>query len=524
MNNMISANQLFAGCKKRAQQFLSMSQNFIITTTKDMPKHAEKYNMYLKSYRICDLEPETLRKLARIKRSKLRNLRQLKEQAMEKLLASDACGKTTLLSVSPLLQQEIQSHVEMHLRGSYKYDQTLEMAKWMLKFAGRVFLNDHTKEFDFAIIRSYHNLEEQMWNLLVERCPNLERITDNLGSKIRTFKSVLPYLKRFPKLEHISLEGYQCTADDLTRISQIFPNLHSLSATFDFVDDNILRALFALQRLESLDIVWDDWDVGMIENDAFREEQTHYLDFFKAECLAHLPHLQYLSGGRVFHNHRPICTTNRKLSLREMEIVDAFDYDLVPCVEKLFISGPLLLHRQSFNGLSNLRSLTLTDVKDQDLCEVLADCGGKLEELAVKDKYLVVDPYELLAKCPHLRKFDVSCKMSFEDSSYSVTANHFQFIQTFKYKNSDETNNSPPYLLPLVLTAPNVEEISMSKDCIPSADLLLLTQQLVEGRILQKVKKIEYKISGKPRSEFVQFVRLLPVCAPRLEVVKSNGK
>ncbi|XP_059483486.1 uncharacterized protein LOC132201374 [Neocloeon triangulifer] len=499
------------------------------------------------------LELEQLLEIATAKRSKVANLRPLKEQALEKV-ASFEYAQTSLAPfqyLSPPLQKEILSHVAAQQRCSEDW-LTPAKAEWLFEMVSRL-LNANTKEFDFGIFGgpnglfhwSDHERNQKVWNMLVEKCPNLERILDKrhhdnsdawtISSPVKTdpkkgfyLRNVMPFLQKFTKLKHIVLENYICDSEDLAQLAHHFPKLQTLSVAFKLVYFNTLRNLFLLQNLERLDINWNEYDFRNIKDKLLYNEQTHYLDHLNTECMEQLPCLQYCSGGRKHHNHRPY-RGHRKLALREIDVMGGFDFQLVPFLEKLHLNGPLNMQMFKIRALSNLTSLSLSDIKKSDVSYLLTQCGAKLHELKIDiwDSEEGINPYEVMVECPQLRKLDFDtflCDGEAEnDFIYQVNANHFKYMKDFSFSCNDDY--FPPDLITLVLATPALEKFSFKENWNLSYDhhLVHLTEQLVEGRILQNLKSFEFMyLNHEPSAciELVKFLCLLAAHAPRLELIR----
>ncbi|XP_059488656.1 uncharacterized protein LOC132204274 [Neocloeon triangulifer] len=465
---------------------------------------------------------EKIVQMARAKRSAARRLRPLRQLAMEKLVtASEKCAFQKPSCLTPFaiplsLQKEIQKYAEEHfdLGEIDGVVQTLGMANWMFDLAGKVLLNEFTKEFNFVIFRTFHNLDQQVWEMLIDRCPNLEKISDTRCLS-GLMESVLPYLKRFPKLEHICYSSYLCTSDDLIQISKHFPNLRTLSVTFEGVNIDLMTNLFALQRLERLEI-----QLPFSQTD---NEDNYWYNHFKAECLSHLPNLQYLFGGNEYHNNHQI-PGNRKLSLREMKVFSDFDYELVPYLEELAINNPSpVAPQQLFSVISKLTSLSLDGFGSLQFHEVLSQCGDRLEDLhVVRFDNRTVDPYKIIVKCPKLRRLHIGGIVSFENSPYrSQSVDHFQNMEEFTYVNFSGFHiSSESELMQLVLKSKNIVSIHMF--CNSLSSLSHLIQCLVEGPLLQKLKTIilSFGLMTDTPSNVLKFLCLLALHAPRLEYMR----
>ncbi|XP_059481036.1 uncharacterized protein LOC132199939 [Neocloeon triangulifer] len=496
-----------------------------------------------------DLELDQLLENARVKRSKLKNLRPLKNLALEKL-AREQCAQTSLEPfqyLSPPLQKEILSY----MASQQSTENWLSPAKadWMLELVIRL-LNANIREFDFGIFGcrlhwTDTERDQKVWFMLVEKCPNLERISDKRyhqtdsmtylspkkeDPKKKFFlRNVMPYLLKFQKLKHIVLKNYICDSEDLAQLAHHFPKLQTLCVTIKLVYFDTLKNLFLLQNLEQLDINWCTYDFYFNDDKLETDEQTHYSKHFKAECMEQLPCLQYCSGGAEHHNFRPY-RGKSKLSLKEIYVKGDFDLQLVPSLEKLHLKGPLKMQLDGIGALFNLTDLHLSDVKDSHVSDLLTHCGDKLHKLILSqgDSEVGTNPYELLVKCPNLRTLDVFSDLyDGEDNffKFQVNANNFKYMKHFSFTCIEE--DFPRDLTALVLAAPDLKKFSLS-DKLNFSDnyhLAHLTEMLVKGRILQNLKSFEFIcISDEPSTclELVKFLCLLPVHAPRLKLIQCD--
>ncbi|XP_059483490.1 uncharacterized protein LOC132201375 isoform X2 [Neocloeon triangulifer] len=482
---------------------------------------------------IMELEP--LLESAIVKRSEVKNLRPLKELTSINVASSYECAQPTLALIqylSPPLQKEISSR----MAASNENRLTPAKAAWVFELASRL-LNTTTKEFDFGIFGGQfqhcadYERAQKVWHMLAEKCPNLEQINDkryhetdssNPKKKNLHIKNVMPFLQKFGKLKHIVLKYYICDSEDLVQLAHHFPKLLTLSVTFELVCFDTLKKLFLLQDLERLEINWDKDEFFNIDDAAVLGEQTHYFNHFKTECIEQLPCLQYCSGGGEYHNFRPY-RGKRKLALKEMEVLGGFDLQLVPFLEDLHLKGPLKTHLNGIGGLSDLTVLSLSDVKESDVSDLLTQCGAKLHELKIYiwDSEAGINPYELIVKCPQLHKLDVSSDLyDGEENIFKpqVNANHLKYLKDFSL--SRIGNKFPPDLTALVLAAPDLEKFSNWN--FSHEHLVHLTEQLVDGRILQNLKSFTFNcINQEPSfcTELIKFLCFLPVYAPRLALM-----
>ncbi|XP_059481008.1 uncharacterized protein LOC132199920 isoform X2 [Neocloeon triangulifer] len=488
-----------------------------------------------------DQELNKLLEIAREKRFNVGNfVRPLKELCVNKIADSDDCAKTNLLPYQYLplvLKKEILKRMAAQ-QGSCQVRLTPAMTEWIYKLASCL-MNDKTKEFDFSIFGQYdwldHELDQKVWQMLAERCPNLETISDKWQKQKRGgdsfyMSNVMPHLEKFQHLKHILLKRFVSNSDDLEQIAQHFPNLVSLSTTFEFVDTQLMKNLFLLQNLKQLDINWNIWNN---QDRSVLDEQTNYWRQFKVECMEHLPCLQYcyMSVGACYINGiRPYRGNSQQLSLREMAVVSDIDFELFPSLETLTVLGPLKSKSHEFGVLSNLTVLELIEVDTSDVPVVLTHCGNKLHELTIiafGPQYL--DPYKVIVKCPNLRKFDVSADFFDNQSTFfksQVNTNHMRYMKHFKiWTYAYEDMNFPSDFLTLALAAPDLETFKSYSLNISLTKLTLLTEQLVAGCILQNLKKFKFECSEHEPStcfELLKFICLLPVHAPRLQLIQSK--
>jgi hypothetical protein len=163
-----------------------------------------------------------------------------------------------ILFAAPLLHRDFFRFLES--RGSYDGRIEEEMFDRIFNLLS-LLLNDSTSEFDFIVFsRRDHedNRDEEMWQMLLQKCPNLERITDSrklnfseqFGFEFVTLSSVMHFLLDMPKLLHIDLDFYLCEEDDLILLVEKFPSLKTLNVVFDHLSFDGMRNLFKLQELE----------------------------------------------------------------------------------------------------------------------------------------------------------------------------------------------------------------------------------------------------------------------------------
>ncbi|XP_059478311.1 uncharacterized protein LOC132198341 [Neocloeon triangulifer] len=412
-------------------------------------------------------------------KTKMRNFRSLKELAMENLTGSGILLSTPFNIIPLPLQKEILTKAAKTLRRD-------DMARWVFERVAQIFMTENTTEFDFGMFHGFYYSLDLHWRLLAERCPNLESVTDNRECfpKDRerfphfperpSLISVLPYLWMLPKLEHIILGGYLCTSQELTLLAIKFPNLRSLAIKPDMINNNTMSALISMQRLERVDFNWHDEDLEELNvSEAAYAEQRDYFNRFITQCIANLPRLQFISRGESLHNEFPF--PGNRLQLRQITVIGYFEFEKVPFIEalELICTYEDYFNPSNFGFFSNLRSLTLCDIGElendqQYVRDVLSVCGDKLEELCIQSAPTELDLFEIISKCPKLRKFDVHCYLSPLDSPYIVTSDHFKFMKCFKFREGEGYDDKylPNFsnlvkLLPLVLTAPNLEEISV---------------------------------------------------------------
>ncbi|XP_059478921.1 uncharacterized protein LOC132198739 isoform X2 [Neocloeon triangulifer] len=463
-----------------------------------------------------DLELEQLLGIARAKRSKVNNLRPLKELALRKLASVD-CAKTSTAPyqyLSTPLRKEILSYMAA---GTFQRKSHIIQAEndWHFELASRL-LNDQITEFEFRILgdpfiySSDNERDKKMWQVLIENCPKLERIVDKRSGshhdnsmpkkkdyhkKFLFVRNVMHHLKKFRKLKHIDLEHYVCDSKDLAQLARHFPQLQTLSVAFKLVHRETLNNLFLLQNLEKLDIHWNTYIPKREKNQLVLNEQSHHRNHFKAECIGHLPRLQYCSGGEKFHNFLPY-QGKTQLCLKHIKVLGGFNCKLIPLLEELHLEGPLRMKPNAIGALSNLTRLFLIEVKDSDISDLLTHCGGKLHELEIYfDLEGATNPYEIFVKCPQLRSLDVNSNLLKGENDFfksQVDANYFKRMRKFSYDCSKD--HFPPDLTLLILTVPDLESFYMGDENwnISKDDLAHLTAQLVQGHILQSLKSFKF--------------------------------
>ncbi|XP_059468885.1 uncharacterized protein LOC132192768 isoform X2 [Neocloeon triangulifer] len=484
-----------------------------------------------------------------------RRVKPLKELVLKKIADSDECAQTSLKPfhyLSPMMKKEILSHMASQ-QGSIDEYQTQAMANWMFELASHL-LDVHTKEFDFSIFGTrcaweYIERDQKVWQMLADKCPNLESILDKRRTAIWLIdnnpdndiecnklymRNMLPYLRKFPKLEHISLIKYICDSEDLAQLAYHWPNLLTLSVAFEFVDSDTLRNLFHFQKLEHLEIEWSKFDIWSIKNELLYNEQFLYLERFKSECMEHLPNLQYLSGGAEFHNELPY-QGKRKLALREIDVSVGFNLELVPFLEKLKVTGPgFEIPSHTFGNLTNLTVLILYEMKDSHISDVLTHCGARLHELVLNESVYEagLDLYELVFKCQQLRTLKISsCDLSVKESNFKsqVNGKHFKIIRHFLFRNYKEDHECefPSDLILLLFGAPELEELAiLHAFTLCSTDLSYLTEQLLQGRILKNLKLFEFDCNIENSiycDDLLKFLCLLPAHAPKLQKMQGES-
>jgi hypothetical protein len=191
---------------------------------------------------------------------------------------------------APLLHRDFFRFLES--RGSYDGRIEEETFDRILNLLS-LLLNDSTSEFDFIVFsRRDHedNRDEEMWQLLLEKCPNLERITDSrklnfsqqFGFEFVTLTSVMHFLIDMPKLLHIDLDFYLCNEDDLILLVETFPSLKTLNVVFDHLSFDGMRHLFKLQELEVFRInLRYPLDVTMQEVSIYFSQQQIFKFFWR---------------------------------------------------------------------------------------------------------------------------------------------------------------------------------------------------------------------------------------------------
>ncbi|XP_059490573.1 uncharacterized protein LOC132205503 [Neocloeon triangulifer] len=489
------------------------------------------------------------------KRSIMRNLRPLKELSLM-TIRNSASVKTSAVPyqhLSPSLRLDILKYLES--QGECDKLLSQEMRLWIFELLNRL-LDASIKEFDFIVFSqcktSDYPRDCQVWEMLIERCPNLVRVADSRkvailtrdedGAIVRSLydQSIeqinlfifqyVPFLLKFPKLMHIELGWYIMDENSMATIAETFPNLQTLCFAIDFVTFNLLKSLFTLQKLEILKINWDHYSSSTNESLELKQFEQSRMMF---ECLIHLPLLRICCSDNtddtIRHGVLKFCSGGGTLNLETLRTKGFFDFKLVPSLVNLRIDEPLFFKSfSSLDCLHHLRVLHLHKVVSfVNLSEVLSDCGSRLEELTINscpERTVNVDPFVLFSLCPRLKKLSlllVNLDLSeVEKSSALVNESHFSRMESFQFISVFST--FPSELIFHILLAPNLKYFHVNNlNIISSISFAHLLVKLVHGHALQKLKTFEFgcQVEG-PYNSLIVFLSLLPVYAPRLALLK----
>ncbi|XP_059491094.1 uncharacterized protein LOC132205801 [Neocloeon triangulifer] len=504
---------------------------------------------------MSQLDAEELTLIAKAKRSEARNLRPLRELALERIRNVCSCIQSSTVlyrNLSPSLRIDILKYLES--QGEFDKPISPELKGWIFEILNRL-LDASVRDFDFILFSQFESseylLDKNVWQMLVEKCPNLERVADsrklalikedmiedgeyesNEGFCNFHLNDVLPFLIKLPMLEHIELGWYICDEECMAQIAKNFPNLRSLSIAIEAASFDLLRSLFTLQRLEILKVNWEYKSSLSKSFEIKRFEQSRLMQ----ECLRHLPLLRVCCSDNsvdtiragVFDLHSFQGLAQPALYLETAKIVGAFDFRLVPSLINLRFEEPVNIFVYDFSNLFNLRVLHLSCVKGLFVIEVLSYCGSQLEELTIFSTSHAerVDPFEIFSLCPQLRKLDFNMNISIanvETSSASVNQSNFNRMTSFEFHSSSDS--FPSKLIFYILSAPNIEHFCVYNDLsIVPDSLIYLSDLLVKGHILQMFRIFQFGCqSEQVQPELIRFLCLLPSYAPKLKLLTCSS-
>ncbi|XP_059473892.1 uncharacterized protein LOC132195725 isoform X2 [Neocloeon triangulifer] len=483
---------------------------------------------------------------ARKKRSKVQNLRPLRELALQKIITfnRETCAETLVpfQHFPSTLRLEIIKRLQT--QNSKVEGITPDfMIQWTVDLVGRL-LDASVKEFDFATFSDGKDQERDLrvWRMLVERCPNLEYVADTRRrrrvrgrSTDENLRDVLPFVLQLPKLRHILLSDYICKPNDLTQIIQRFPSLVSLGFFCNDVP-TLQSNLFTLQSLEVLKIKWDcpipSSTIIWQEHEAKRCHCTQ----LGLECLKRLPRLRSSTFCIYGWPGKEPCTyqcPRQPLPLEQLDIAGSFDLQLVPSLKQLVWYGvesprPMsAVSAPAFAYLTSLRVLITHYVQGNLIAEVLPFCGGRLEEikLTVSDDSSL-DICDVFLHCPLLHKFHIYYEIFVQEPkpfSHNLQASHFQNLQEF-FLDWRVSHAYASKLLALVLTAPHLQRFVMKQSFTLNAeDCDRFSHLVVQERILQKLETFVFGSHREQPAELLDFLRMLPIYAPWLETMECLG-
>ncbi|XP_059481441.1 uncharacterized protein LOC132200194 isoform X2 [Neocloeon triangulifer] len=499
------------------------------------------------------MEREQLIKIAKVKRSIVQNLRPLKELCLEKIrnCASVKTSAVPYKQLSPALRLDILKYLES--QGECDKLLCSEMQLWIFELLNRV-LDESVREFDFILFSQRRTSDTcrdvQVWKMLTEKCPKLERIADSrklekldvrnagfivLGQEANDLRNVslnpvLPFLLQFPKLEHIELGWYLFHEKSMAIVSETYPNLRTLCCAIRTHTYDLLKSLFSMQKLEILKINWDQYTclLSLVRVSHKNEMQWDQQRFMK-ECLKHLPLLRICCSDNtddtMCHGTIRIDTGDGPFNLETADLECFFDYTRTPFLKNLKLMTPTYFrNHNNVDSLHHLKVLHLHDVRSHfTVPQVLAECGSRLEELTICTSAGPVDPFEVFSLCPRLKKlvFKQLNLTETDQSSALLNESHFSSMETFKC--SITTGSFPTQCIDLILLAPNLEHFSLCLYDISSnfhASFPRLLDALVNGRALQKLRTFKFGSCHRSSPELLNFLCLLPIHAPKLKLLK----
>ncbi|XP_059476232.1 uncharacterized protein LOC132197154 [Neocloeon triangulifer] len=514
-----------------------------------------------------EFEDTSLLQVARAKRSKVQNLRPLQELVFEKIVKTFVNSGVLLPFQDLPLSLRLEILDRMKAEGISRRKQIITpLVKDTIFEMVHSLLDDSIKTFDFALFSTYDEPDKkrdlQVWQLLVEKCPNLEKIVDSRNFPAKTqygndpqrrsvkkgenkfqLQDVLPFLLQLPKLQHILLGPYACKEVDMAQISLYFPNLISIFITFnEIVSQYLLDELLALQKLEVVKVNWK-----FHRDDLSEEEQRNEMDkffLFRTECLMRFLHLRhstlYVDGypsAYVDYNSYPYKDLRMTLSLERLEIRTKFDFSITPFVTHLRLSGDStpVPPPASFALLTNLRVLSIHGASGSLIAQILTFCGKQLEELELMDDQWdeddvavddVLDICDTLLSCPNLTNFSFMSQRRDDHKQFNtqMNASHIQKMQKFCLDDIRLSHDYASKLMALVLTAPNLEYLRVAPSfSLTPEECEHLHQPLIDGDILQQLKTFKFGSHLEQPAELLEFIMLLPVHSPQLEKLKCFG-
>ncbi|XP_059476756.1 uncharacterized protein LOC132197469 [Neocloeon triangulifer] len=496
-------------------------------------------------------DQKQLLSIAKAKRSKAENLRPLQVLALEKFATHPSTQPASLFVADNILTPALRIDILLHLEAQYIKDEIIivgfndyvkrlnpENANWMLRMVDSL-LDASIKFFNFSIFCDYHSSDHQrdllIWQMLAQRCPNLEAVDDSRkhssdrGKGKLLVRDVLPFLSQCRNLQHIKLQEYICDAKDLAVIASNHPNLKTLCVTFELVYFETLKNLFALHHLEELNISWYPRCHVKDKSQMEIDEQDHYYRHFNAECLENLPKLRICWGGEANHNIRSY-RGHGVLSLTHLRVCrGSYNFELVPWLEYLLLDRPSATSNFDLVGkLSHLRELELYDVNSTFVNRILELCGHKLKVLTIYSCHdFCLKPFQVLFHCPHLVKLELSeCFGSKNDDLLCYKDHvHIGQVQHLKQLVMFNNRNVPSEFTTITLSAPNLEIFYFATNWnLSKNDISHLINLLMEGRILQNLHTLYFYYEDEEENpELFKFLCILVSHAPKLKKLEIWG-
>ncbi|XP_059472126.1 uncharacterized protein LOC132194698 [Neocloeon triangulifer] len=497
--------------------------------------------------------------IAKRKRSRVENLLPLRDLAMGKIVSYDVGieSSTLLPHLSPCLKMEILERMQAKAIEREK-KLTMPVVKDLIFRMLTSLLDASTKKFDFVVFSTYHKLDKQRdldtWDLLARKCPNLEQISDSrkhswpnqwqpdrVVKGVGKFKlqDVKNFLLQLPKLQHMLLEQYECDEVDMAWIAEHFPNLITLGVSFVIVTPFLLANLCNLQRLEVVLVSWDMFgEVNRKLSEADRAMQRYYCEHFGLESVKKFPRLRVFSiHPDLFMSVYPLNDDDlftqdpgQPLPLERITTGRFLNFGHLPNLTHVKFVGRLTGNPAPCTLLTNLRVLEIEDDSGSLIYQILSLCGKQLEELKlIIEVYRVEDPIDvcdIFLLCPRLHKLDYifgTHITELKPFNNQLDASHFQNLKEF-YLHWRLGYAYASRLMALVLTAPLLERFTMSKSFTMTPEVCTqLHRPLIEGEILQQLKKFKFGSHREQPAELLTFLLLLPVHAPRLEKMECFG-
>ncbi|XP_059468406.1 uncharacterized protein LOC132192453 [Neocloeon triangulifer] len=332
------------------------------------------------------------------------------------------------------------------------------------------------------------------------------------------------------------LEQYECDEDDMAWIAQHFPNLISLGVSLNIVSPLLFANLLHLQKIEVLKIHWGMF--GETYQRLSHEERTKQQDYrrnFVLEYVERFPRLRFFDVEPDFYmaDADGVLFTQdpgQPLPLERITTNHFFNFRRTPYLTHVnfYPSNEIIGNPAPCVFLTNLKVLEVRDVKGSLIFQILTLCGKQLEELKVKifEEQDQLDVCDIFMLCPRLHKLHYFFLVHTEetkpfnnqlDASHFLNLKEFSLIWRLSYAYSSR-------LIALVLTAPLLERFTMKESFTMTYEVFTqLHRPLIDGKILQKLRKFQFGSHLEQPAELLKFLLLLPVHAPRLENMDYFG-